>query len=247
MDTGGGAYGEFAEIYDEFMRDNPYDIWLELICSILCEHGITEGFIADLCCGTGQMAALMHDKGYEVCGVDISEEMLGQARRNCSGEISFIRADIKDFSLNKKAHACISVCDGFNYIMSAEKLYKTFENIKNNLVSDGLLIFDIKLDSYYENMLGNDIYADINDHGAYIWDNSYDPDTGMNTYILTFFKEQQDGLYKRYEETHVQRAYTREQIEEAAGISGFLLEGFDEYMSEMQEGRALCVLKKMSS
>ena len=87
------AYTEFAQVYDRFMDNVPYEAWCEGISKILTEHGISEGLVLDLGCGTGTMTRLLRQKGYDMIGVDASAEMLEIARnhpgvravRNCGG------------------------------------------------------------------------------------------------------------------------------------------------------------------
>ena len=62
------AYTEFAQVYDRFMDNVPYEAWCEGISKILTEHGISEGLVLDLGCGTGTMTRLLRQKGYDRCG-----------------------------------------------------------------------------------------------------------------------------------------------------------------------------------
>ena len=70
------AYTGFAEVYDLFMDQVPYEKWSRRITEILKEYGISDGLVLDLGCGTGSMTELLADAGYDMIGVDASEEML---------------------------------------------------------------------------------------------------------------------------------------------------------------------------
>ena len=56
------AYESFAQVYDEFMEDTPYDQWLEYIKEIFKRHGLINNtnIVAELGCGTGNMLSLIH-------------------------------------------------------------------------------------------------------------------------------------------------------------------------------------------
>ena len=70
------AYTSFASVYDTFMDDVPYEEWGEYLHGLLKEYGINDGLVLDLGCGTGTMTELLADLGYDMIGVDNSEDML---------------------------------------------------------------------------------------------------------------------------------------------------------------------------
>ena len=74
------AYTGFAQVYDQFMEDVPYEDWLNIIHTHLKNEAIEDGLILDLGCGTGTMTRLLADQGYDMIGIDGSEEMLMEAR-----------------------------------------------------------------------------------------------------------------------------------------------------------------------
>ena len=73
------AYTGFAQVYDKFMDNIEYDKWCEYLVSILKEYGVNDGIVLDLGCGTGNITELLADKGYDMIGVDYSQEMLNMA------------------------------------------------------------------------------------------------------------------------------------------------------------------------
>ncbi len=70
------AYTGFAGVYDLFMEDVPYEDWCLWIRETLADHGIHDGLVLDLGCGTGVMTELLAEAGYDMTGIDFSEEML---------------------------------------------------------------------------------------------------------------------------------------------------------------------------
>ena len=56
---------------------------------------------------------------------------------------------------------------------------------------------------------------------CFIWDNYFDEEEQINEYDLTLFIREEEGLYRRFEETHYQRAYELETVKhllEQAGL-----------------------------
>ena len=78
------AYSSFAQVYDLFMDNVPYEEWSRYLISLLKEYQVTDGTVVELGCGTGKMTRLLADAGYDMVGVDNSAEMLeiAGAKRN---------------------------------------------------------------------------------------------------------------------------------------------------------------------
>ena len=74
------SYSAFAYVYDELMDNVPYDAWAEYLIGLLKENGVVEGLVCELGCGTGQMTRRLAAAGYDMIGIDLSEEMLDVAR-----------------------------------------------------------------------------------------------------------------------------------------------------------------------
>lgn len=73
------AYTSFAQVYDLFMDNVPYDEWCAYICETLKKHGIADGPVLDLGCGTGELTRRLAACGYDMTGVDVSVDMLQKA------------------------------------------------------------------------------------------------------------------------------------------------------------------------
>ena len=90
------AYSSFAQVYDLFMDNVPYEEWSEYVIALLKEEKIENGLVLDLGCGTGKMTRLLADAGYDMIGIDNSEEMLEIAREYEYGEMYM---DAEEFTM----------------------------------------------------------------------------------------------------------------------------------------------------
>ena len=70
------AYTSFAQVYDLFQDNIPYGEWADYLKSLLNEYGVKDGLVLDLGCGTGSITELLAKAGYDMIGVDNSEDML---------------------------------------------------------------------------------------------------------------------------------------------------------------------------
>ncbi len=229
-------YESLASIYDQTMDNIPYTGWCEAICEYLKKNGIT-GHICELGCGTGAMTELLAEQGFKMTGIDLSDQMLQIAMEKkieTGSDIEYVKQDIRDFSLHTPVDAMISVCDTMNYMLSEQELTNVFHNTHKYLKKDGLFIFDLKTIHCYINMMGNQVWAEQNDNGYYIWENYFHEDSNLNEYVLTIFKQAEGSeLYERTEEVHCQKAYELDYIKVLLEESGFeFAEAFGEQFGE---------------
>jgi SAM-dependent methyltransferase len=220
------AYTNFAEVYDGFMDNVPYRQWADYIQDLLREQGIRDGLVLELGCGTGSLTELLAGKGYDMIGVDNSGDMLQIAmeKREVSGsDILYLLQDMREFELYGTVRAVVSICDSMNYITEYEDLVQVLRLVNNYLDPEGILIFDLNTEYKYRQVLGDNTIAECREDKSFIWDNHYDNETGINQYDLTLFICQQGDLYRRFDETHYQRAYGMEEIRRAVCEAGLEL------------------------
>lgn len=221
------AYTGFAQVYDTFMDNVPYEEWTDYYKEILREHGIMDGIVLDLGCGTGSMTELLAEQGYDMIGVDNSEEMLDLAmeKRAASGQdILYLLQDMRKFELYGTVRAVISACDSVNYLTEPGDLVKVFSLVNNYLDPGGLFLFDFNTEYKYRELLGDTTIAENREECSFIWENYYDLQERINEYDLTIFVREGE-LYRKFEETHYQRAYSLETVKAA------VLEGGMEFVA----------------
>ncbi len=243
------AYTSFASVYDLFMDNVPYEEWCAFLCKILAQHGITDGPVLDLGCGTGKMTRLMSEQGYDMTGIDNAAEMLQIAAME-PGEVPilYLLQDMQDLELDGCVRAVYSVCDCVNYVLDEEELQQAFSRVHEYLEEDGVFIFDVNTSYKYTKLLAENTFAESRDEGSFIWDNYYNEEERINEYDLTLFIPEGDELYRRYTETHYQRNYETETLLKLLKNAGFTdICVYDDYtdapLCETSE-RAVFVAKK---
>ena len=230
------AYGRFAGVYDVFMDNVNYGEWTDYIIEALVQDGIKDGLVLELGCGTGTVTEMLADAGYDMIGIDNSEEMLAEAmekRAESGHDILYLLQDMQDFELYGTVRAVVSVCDSMNYVTEPEDLEYVFALVNNYLDPGGLFIFDMNTVYKYQEMIGDSTIAENREEGSFKWENTYDEESGINEYALTLFLPDTDGRYEKVEEVHYQRAYPLEQIKTLLQSSGLkLLAVYDAYTRE---------------
>ncbi|MFR8237189.1 MAG: class I SAM-dependent DNA methyltransferase [Dorea sp.] len=244
------AYSSFAEVYDTFMDNVPYEEWAEYLAAILREYGIEDGLVLDLGCGTGSMTEKMAAKGYDMIGVDNSGEMLEIAmeKKEKSGwDILYLMQDMREFELYGTVRGVISACDSVNYITDEKELEQVFRLVNNYLDPKGIFIFDFNTEYKYREVLGNQTIAEDRDDCSFIWENYYYEDQQMNEYELTLFIKEEKELYRKYQELHLQRAYTLDVMKELIAWAGLeYVTAYDAYTMDPphEKSERICVVAR---
>lgn len=238
------SYTSFSYVYDTFMDQEPYDEWADRVCAYLEKYGLPrsaknglprsaksgseENIVVDLGCGTGKLTQILADRGYDMIGIDLSEDMLSiaQERKIESGrDILYTLQDMRDFELYGAAGAMVSVGDSVNYLIGDGDLEAMFRCVQRGLLPGGVFVFDFKTIHLYRDVIGESTIAEDRGECAFIWDNYYDPETCINEYDLAVFVQEEgsdSSLFRRFDEVHQQRGYTPDQLRAAAEKAGLI-------------------------
>lgn len=226
MDEETEIYGGFAETYDLFMDNIPYDEWHTYLYGLLQEYGVADGIVVDLACGTGSMTYRLAADGYDMIGIDQSCEMLDIAREKCPESVLLLQQDMRELDLYGSVSAFVCVCDGMNYLLAEADLRQAFHRVSLFLDSGGIFIFDMKTTHFYQHLLGNRTITDHRENMTLIWENEYHQESAINEYLVTIYQlaDPEHDLFERIEEYHRQRAYSTQQIQTVLQEEGLQLE-----------------------
>lgn len=222
------TYSGFADVYDELMDNIPYDDWFDYLHGLLLEYGVKDGIVAELGCGTGSITERMSASGYEMIGIDNSPAMLEKANTKKNANKSstlYLCQDMRNLELYGTVNAIISLCDSINYITDYDELVLMLSLCNNYLDTNGLIVFDFHTRHYYKDVIAAATIAESRDNISFIWDNYYDEDENINELCLSLFLKVDDDneLYKKHEELHIQRGYTLAEMLAAVKASGLTL------------------------
>ena len=239
------AYGDFASVYDTFMDETPYEDWCQFVEEVITEYGISKpgekdaevlsserNLVLDLGCGTGTLTEMLSAKGYDMVGIDLSQEMLAIAmekKAKAESGTLYLCQDMREFELYSTVGTVISVCDSVNYLLEEEDILQTFKLVNNYLYPGGIFLFDFNTVYKYEQVIGDTTIAENREDCSFIWENFYDPEEQLNEYDLTIFvkdgdEDEENPNFKRFQETHVQRGYTLEQMTRLIKEAGLKVE-----------------------
>lgn len=222
MTTG---YSVFARYYDILTANIDYKKRADYFHGIIDMFKKTEGnILLDLACGTGSISEEMAKIGYDVIGVDYSDEMLGIAldKKFDSGlNIQYLCQDMRKLDLYGSMDVTICALDSINHLNSIKDIKKVFENVALFSEPNGLFIFDINTLFKHRNILANNTFTYETDNVFCVWENTFIPDTDEVKMNLEFFELEENGLYSRSSDSFSEKAYSEETIEVLLNECGF--------------------------
>lgn len=214
------AYSGLAKVYEHFICDSDYERWADFVVQTMKKYFVGADGV-DCACGSGYFTRALKRAGFDVVGLDSSQEMLQQAVANCSKEklkIDFLLMDMTNLKLMKKVDFITVINDGVNYVEKS-KAKKTFSAFSKNLNRNGLLFFDVSSEFKIKNIISNNLFGEDDEQCSYLWfNNIFDDRVEMD---ISLFLKNSDGTYTKKEERHTQYIYTRAELEQLLRECGF--------------------------
>lgn len=215
------GYDAIARVYDRLNSELDYEAWADFF------EGLFDRFlekrpelVLDLACGTGPMTRTLAKRGYDMIGVDGSEEMLAKAYAE-GGGILYLLQDMRELELYGTVGATVCCLDSINYLLEERDVARVFSLVHNYLDPDGLFLFDVNSPYKFERIYGDNAYI-LEDETAFCgWQNEYDRETGICDFYLSIFEEQRDGSYLRADEHQRERCYERDTLCRLLTEAGF--------------------------
>ncbi|MCM1007350.1 MAG: class I SAM-dependent methyltransferase [Ruminococcus flavefaciens] len=219
------GYSVFARYYDELTANIDYGRRGEYFHEIIKKFKATkENILLDLACGTGSVSEVMARLGYDVIGVDNSDEMLGMAieKKFESGlNIQYLCQDMRKLDMFGTVDVIICALDSINHLANLNDVRKVFEGAAFFCEMNGLFIFDVNTLYKHRKILANNTFTYETDNVYCIWENTLNAETDEVRMNLEFFECEENGLYSRSSESFSEKAYSEEAIEKLLEESGF--------------------------
>lgn len=231
-----GGYHSFSYFYDKLTSNISYKKRAEYFDMLIKKHNGKKNLLLDLACGTGSLSEEFSRMGYDVIGVDASEEMLNEAldKKFDSGlNIQYLCQDMTKLDMFGTIDVTICALDSLNHLNNADDVQKTFDKVSLFCEPNGLFIFDVNMPYKHKYVLGDNTFIYDIDDVFCVWQNSFDSksDNYRVDITLDIFGKNENGLYERYYEELSEIAFERIKIEEMLIKSGFLVEAVYDFDS----------------
>jgi SAM-dependent methyltransferase len=221
-------YHDYAPFYDGSGQIRFALLMGQYLRELLEAHPVAGRRALDLACGTGTLAGLLADDGWDVVGLDRSAAMLAiaRARADAPGRLAFVQGDMRELNAkcemqNSAFDLVTCTYDSLNYLLTEQDLARCFAGVARALRPGGLFVADMNTRYFLEHDWAA---CEVLEQPGFVQiaQSSFDADTACSTMVLSGFAGDDERGYRRFDETHVERAYAPEAVArllEEAGLS----------------------------
>ena len=221
-----GFYGEYAAVYDHTGQIRFSILMAQYLRDIIARHPPPGRRMIDLACGTGTLALMQVELGYEVLGIDASPAMLEQARQKAAAArvgLELMQADMRTFVVREPVDLVTCFYDTLNYLLTEAELLACFRAIRAALVPGGMCYFDMATE-YFLREYWRGVEEYTSDDYRHTMTSSFDEITGHSKLVLIGTKSAVDGSTTSFTETHVERAFSPERVRQLLAVAELRVE-----------------------
>lgn len=217
------CYENLAASYDFLTGDVEYEKRAAFLQKLLQKSKIPVKTVLDLACGTGTMTCLLAEMGYEMIGVDLSEDMLAEAagKQVSAGAVApiYLNQSMDELDLYGTVEAAVCCLDSINYLTDVRTLRETLRRLHLFVAPGGVFIFDINTPEKLRSLDGQ-VFLDEGEDVYCVWRADYEKRSRICTYGMDIFQREGDVWHRSLEE-HYERAWEVEELKRYLTEAGF--------------------------
>lgn len=216
------SYQTFAQVYDAIMDDSLYEDWLSFVQQEIKNEGQS---LLELACGTGALAVTLKEAGFDVTGLDLSENMLSLANERALKKglkLPLLKGNMLD--LSEIGHYKVVTCfsDSICYMPDDEAVLKVFQEVFSILENGGTFLFDVHSTYQIDEIFPGYMYNDQSEEISFLWTSYEGENPHSIEHDLTFYVlNAETSLYERFDERHYERTYPIEDFLTMLKVAGF--------------------------
>ena len=216
------CYDQLAFCYDALTGDVDYARRADFLEKLFARAAAPVRTVLDLACGTGTMTWLLTERGYEMIGVDGSEEMLAVAMEKYGtvGGIPpiFLHQSMPKLDLYGTVDAAVCCLDSLNYLTRPADVRRTLQRLRLFIAPGGVLIFDVNTPEKFRAVDGQ-VFLDETEDAYCVWRAEYG--RRICTYYMDLFRRRADSAWDRSLEIHRERCHSEEELTAWLREAGF--------------------------
>jgi len=134
-------FNAYSRYYDLLYRDKNYTGEVDYIQALLNRSGIIKGDLLEFGSGTGKHGRLLAQRGYDVLGIELSQDMVAKADQIDGFKCE--QGDIRYVQLGRTYDAVLSLFHVVSYMTSNANVNAVLARAAEHLKVGGLFIFDV--------------------------------------------------------------------------------------------------------
>lgn len=216
------GYHIFSQFYDNLTFNVDYDKRAEYLQSVLSLWRHEPGLALDLACGTGSLTVALKERGWDIFGVDGSQDMLSIAMEKAYDkelQILFLCQRMESLDLYGTIDTCLCTLDSLNHITDQKALQAAIDRVALFMNPGGLFVFDVNTVYKHQKILADNTFVYDTDEVYCVWQNSLEENNVVNIELDLF--EKTDGVYTRHTERFKERAYPLGEWKQMLADAGF--------------------------
>jgi SAM-dependent methyltransferase len=218
----GHSFDYSAKFYDLLYKDKDYEREVDFLEKIFLSFGRPDS-VLEVGCGTGNYTQILHRRGYNITGLDISENMIRVARQKC--DCAFQVGDIRNVSMGGKFDACIAMFAVMGYMVNNSDMVKALNNIRAHLKTNGLFVFDVWNGLAVMRTLPEVRVKEVEDSKNRVLRIAYPRLEAFSHVCRVDYKllvlDKNEGTFEEFDETHNVRFYFPQEIKFFLESAGF--------------------------
>ena len=217
------CYEALAAAYDDLTDDVEYGRRADFLRRLMRQSRIEVNTVLDLACGTGTMTCLLAEAGYEMIGVDVSEDMLAEAagKQVSAGKIPpiYLQQSMDHLDLYGTVEAAVCCLDSLNYLTDVRTLRRMLRRLHLFIAPGGVFLFDIN-SPHKLRALDGQIFLDERENVYCVWRTEFEKRSRICTFGMDIFRREGDA-WQRYGEEHREKAWEVEELTALLHEAGF--------------------------
>lgn len=202
--------------------------------------------VFDLCCGMGRHSLSLAEKGYEVTGMDLSDVLLDEAKKEDGAEkIRWVQGDMRELPFEDEAFdAVVNLFTSFGYFKEDSEHVRVLKEIRRVLRPGGRFIIDFMNPPHVERHLKP--YTEREEDGLKI-EERRTIEEGFVKKHITIIPEKENEEHREYDERV--KLYTRDRFTDMLAEAGLQIDevrgSYDEKRFESDSPRMIFVGKRL--
>lgn len=229
-------FNKMAKFYDAMYTWGFTVRMVDYTVKLLKNFGFEPETVLDVCCGTGTAVARFNELGYRADGLDLSRGMLAEARKRLRGQKSRLyHLALPHFKIPQNRRSAgsgvrqydlaTSYFDSLNFLLTEKDLTAAFRSVYSHLRPGGWFVFDMNTVTMFKTLWNEHPWVGVHDDIIWVMRSEFLKKKSM-TRLRGTFLDRQGGVWKRYDELMLERAYPNGRIKSMLREAGFKIKGY---------------------